>query len=296
MDIFAGSQRAEKNDMISDDVLNFIKEVIYKKSGIYFTDNRKYLLKNRVLRRIRECNMKSCEEYCRLFKNGSSINRISQEKELSMLLNYITVNETSFFRNEPQLNAFLNNVLFDVIKDNKDLNKKELTVWSAGCSTGEEPYTIALMLHENAISRANIRIIATDINDNALEYARRGRYKDNTLRRVPVPYLQKYFTYDGGTNFVIKDSIKNMVVFKHVNLLDEKELKFFRGFDIVFCRNVIIYFDDIVKKKVIKNIHRSLRTGGYLFIGHSESLHNILDSFQQFNFEKAQAYKKINTN
>ncbi|WP_243366498.1 CheR family methyltransferase [Fundidesulfovibrio soli] len=274
---------------ISDAEFVQLRDFIYKQAGIYIADNRKYLLENRLANRLKELNLRSFAEYYHFLQYDPS-----KKQELSKLFEVVTTNETSFYRNPPQLAVFQNNVLPEVLEKQRKLGARKLRIWSAGCSTGEEPYTIAIILHEVLKSEINswdIRITANDLSEAVLAAARNGVYNDYTLRTTPKEIVAKYFTADAG-KFKVKPEVKRLVQFGPINLSDRVMLKRVDRSQIVFCRNVIIYFDDEMKKNVIGSFYDNLQPGGFLLIGHSESLHNISRAFKPKHFPGAIVYLK----
>lgn len=257
-----------------DDFLQ-LRDFIYSQCGIYIPDNRKYLLENRLANRLKFLNLKGFEEYLYYLKYDNG-----RGQELSRLFDVITTNETSFFRNPPQLKVFQDIVLPRILKKNK--SKKTLHIWSAGCSTGEEPYTLAIVLREALKSEMpawNVRITANDLSESVVMTARRGIYTDYSLRTTPKEIIDKHFIEEGG-RFKIHQDLKSLVTFGQINLNDRAQLKMMPRSDIIFCRNVIIYFDDAMKKSVLNAFYDNLVPGGALFIGHSESLHHVSRSFK----------------
>jgi len=264
-----------------------IRDFIHERSGIFFAENKKYIIENRLTKRMTELGVKTYKDYFYLMKYDTT------QKEFNTLMNLITTNETSFFRNPPQLKAFSEEVL-PLIMDGKNKAKnKKLRIWSAGCSTGEEPYTIGIILRESIrdISSWQIEILANDISEQVLYAARRGIYNDVTLRSTDRFIVEKYFTRE-PEGHRISDDIKRFVKFSHMNLTDYKKMSMFRDVDVVFCRNVMIYFSEEVKKNIVRQFYHSLKPGGYLFIGHSESLHGISKSFKLVYFKNALVYNK----
>ncbi|MDR2891800.1 MAG: protein-glutamate O-methyltransferase CheR [Deltaproteobacteria bacterium] len=262
---------------ISNEEFIQLRDFIYKESGIYIAENRKYLIENRLNSRLKELNLKNFGEYYYYLRFDPR-----RRDELSKLFESITTNETSFYRNPPQLQVFQDIILKKVLDKLRAERTKKLRIWSAGCSSGEEPYTLAIMLHEvlkNEISSWDIKINAMDLSLAVLASARQGVYTDYALRTTPKEIVTKYFT-PKDKNFEIKPEVKRLVHFMQGNLSDRLGLKRLERSQIVFCRNVIIYFDDEMKKQVIASFYDNLLSGGYLFIGHSESLHNISRSFK----------------
>ncbi len=272
---------------LSDDVFKKLKDMIYDISGIFFSDQKKYLLETRLSKRISVLNLSNFEDYYNYLKFSPLKNA-----EIKELLNSVTTNETSFFRDMPQLEVFVD-VLKQIVQSPGNNAIKNIRIWSAACSTGEEPYTVGILIKENFFSSGiKFEIIGTDNSEKVLESAKKGIYNGYTLRNASQAILGKYFEKTGDDEYEIKDEIKNMTVFGNVNLISGNEVKKFGSFDIVLCRNVIIYFDAESKKKTIENIYESLKPGGYLFLGHSESLHSISSLFKLVGLGKTPLYKK----
>ncbi|MYL81837.1 protein-glutamate O-methyltransferase CheR [Desulfovibrio aerotolerans] len=287
--LFSKTISLRKELKISDAEFSQLRDFIYAQSGIYVADNRKYLVENRLATRIKELNLKSFAEYHAFLQYDAG-----RRQELNRLFEVITTNETSFYRNPPQLKVFQDMVLKDVLDKLKSLRQKRLRIWSAGCSTGEEPYTIAIILHEvlrSEIAGWDIRITANDLSEAVLAQAREGVYSEYSLRTTPKEIVARYFIADGA-NFKLKPEVKRLVSFGQINLSDRVQLKRVERSHIVFCRNVIIYFDDEMKKNVITAFYDNLLPGGQLLIGHSESLHNISRAFRPKHYPGAIIYSK----
>lgn len=261
---------------VSDEEFTQLRDFIYQQSGIYIAENRKYLIENRLSNRIKDLNLKTFSEYYYYLRFDPK-----RKDELARLFEAITTNETSFYRNPPQLEVFQKIILHKVLDAQRPKGRK-LRIWSAGCSTGEEPYTLSIMLHEelkSEISSWDIKITAMDLSEAVLASARRGIYTDYALRTTPKVIIDKWFI-PNGSNFEVKPELKKIITFQQGNLSDRLGLKRVERSHILFCRNVIIYFDDGMKKQVIESFYDNLLPGGYMFIGHSESLHNISRSFK----------------
>lgn len=264
-----------------------LRDLIHEKAGIYFADSKVYLMESRLQRRLKERNFNNFEDYFTYLKWGASNN-----DEFTHLINAVTTNETYFYREPNHYDALIQNVL-PILAANK--LKPEIKIWSAGCSTGEEPYTIAMLISQNpaCVGSKIVKIYASDISEQVLNAARCGAYTQHATRELPAD-LWKYFKEtEKGKIWTINDKIKSMVQFMHVNLFDAGQLKFFQNIDIIFCRNVIIYFNDEGKRGVINNFYDALASGGYLFLGHSESLHTISSAFKLVRFDKALVYQKL---
>ncbi|MBD5553644.1 MAG: chemotaxis protein CheR [Desulfovibrio sp.] len=274
---------------ITDEEFLLIRDFIYQQCGIFIAENRKYLVENRLSNRIKELNLKSYNEYYNYLRFDNN-----KRQELTKLFEVVTTNETSFFRNPPQLEVFQRVVLADAIADARKSGVKKLRIWSAGCSTGEEPYTLAIILHETLrgeIDNWDIKITANDLSEAVLAAARRGIYNEYALRTTPKEMVAKYFTKEGNV-YKINQALKRLVSFGQINLSDKEMLKRVEKSQIVFCRNVIIYFDDEMKRKVINAFYDNLLPKGVLIIGHSESLHNISRAFQLEHHKGTILYRK----
>ncbi len=275
------------NANLSDNVFNKLKDLIYEISGIYFSGQKKYLLETRLSKRLSVLNLPNFEDYYNYLKYS-----LSKDREIKELLNSVTTNETSFFRDMPQLEVFVD-ILKQVVQAAGNNAYKKIRIWSAACSTGEEPYTIGILIKENfPSSDIKFEIAGSDISEQVISSAKKGIYGSYTLRNTPPAILNKYFDRIGDDSYSIKDEIKKIAAFHNVNLMNAKEVKKLNEFDVVLCRNVIIYFDTESKKKAITNIYESLKTGGYLFLGHSESLHSITSLFKLVGLGKTPLYKK----
>lgn len=289
MSLFTKSISLGKELKISNEEFVQLRNFIYDKSGIYIADNRMYLLENRLANRIKALNLKSFGEYYYFLQYDPR-----KQQEMTKLFEAVTTNETSFFRNPPQLEVFQTKVLSEVIAAQRKAGQKVLRIWSAGCSTGEEPYTLAIIIHEvlkTELSSWSVRINAHDLSEAVLASAREGLYNDYTLRTTPKEYIPRYFTPEGD-KFRIKPEVKRLIQFGQINLNDKLALKRVERSHIVFCRNVIIYFDDAVKKQVIGAFYDNLLPGGFLLIGHSESLHNLSRAFKPIHHPGAIVYRK----
>jgi chemotaxis protein methyltransferase CheR len=286
--LFSKTISLGKELKITDQEFVNLRDFIYAECGIYIADNRKYLLENRLGNRLKKLNLKNFDEYYNFLRFDPA-----RGAEMKKLYEVITTNETSFYRNPPQLKVFQEEVLPDVLDSCRRKGRK-LRIWSAGCSTGEEPYTISIIIHEMLKAELpswDIRITANDLSERVLESARRGVYNDYTLRTMPEETAARYFDMDNGQN-KIKPEVKRLVSFGQINLRDRAQLKRVERSQVVFCRNVIIYFDDEVKKRVINAFYDNLLPGGYLIIGHSESLHNITRAFKPIHYPGAIIYQK----
>ena len=280
-----------KNIKMSDDSFHTLRDMIYDRSGMHFPDHKKYILENRLARRVEDSGFENYEKYIIYLKHDAG-----REKEFASLFNIITTNETFFFRDTNQLQAFESVALPDTVQKLKTKGSKKLRIWSAACSTGEEPYTLSMIVADKLsmpdYKDWDIEIHGSDISDGVLSSARRGEYNDYSVRNVSQQHLNKYFSKNGNGKYAIKPEVKKVVRLSNINLFDDSALRMYRGMDIIFCRNVLIYFDEASKKKVISSLYNSLVSGGYLFIGHSESLFNISRAFKLVNVNNVLIYQK----
>lgn len=275
---------------LTDMEFNALRDYIYKKSGIFFSERNRFQLETKIKIRFDATDCHSTIEYLKLLDDPKK-----NHNELNDLLNTITVNETSFFRDTFQISAIEKNIIPELIKKNDVLGFKQLRVWSAASSSGEEAYTIAILLAEylkDSISRWNIKIYATDINDNVLKMCKEGVYNKNSLRNTSQAIIEKYFKKIGSDKYIIRDDIKAMVIPEKCNLIDTSACKRYSGIDILLLRNVLIYFDKESKKKVLKMCYENLKDGGYMMVGHAETIFGLNNNFKVVYFVNVIGYKK----
>ncbi len=270
------------NAALTDSVFKQLRDFIYEKCGIYVSDSKKYLVEKKLATRLQERNLNSFEDYLSLIKYSSSA------EELNKLFDAITTNETYFFREPQQLSVCVDNVV-PMLLEKKPT--KDIKIWSAASSTGEEAYTLVMMLLEKRCC-SRIEVIGSDISNEVLESAKKAVYGSYSMRNVAEPYLSKYFRSNGWTH-ELDTSVKSMVRFMAINLIDAGKMRAVQGMDVIFCRNVLIYFDDKSKQKAVSLLYDSLRPGGFLFIGSAESLHNITRAFKPVMFNKVVAYQRV---
>mgnify|MGYP001806083964 CR=1 FL=1 len=275
---------------MSDEDFRLLRDLVYSHSGLWFDDHNAYLLEKRLSRRLVTHQLKSFREYYQFLR----FNR-KREQEMEEIMDLLTTNETYFFREEYQLKAFTEEIIPEICAAARGAKepKRRIRVWSAGCSTGEEPYTIAMLLLElESLHDWSIEIIGTDISQRVLQHARRGIYSASAFRATSEYFRTKYFTPQPDGSYRVMDNVRNLVTISHLNLLDSTRMKMLGSFDLIFCRNVIIYFDQAVKKKVVESFFRALRESGFLLLGHSESLMNITTLFNLRHFKNDMVYQK----
>jgi len=265
-----------------------LRDLIYKRSGIYFADSKKYFLEMHLRHRLKELKLRNFEDYYRYL-----LSRPSEDKEWMKLFDEITTPETFFFRDPQHFDVLRDNVIPE-ITSRKKYGVKRLTLWSAGCATGEEAYTLAMVLLEEsqtALKGWSFKVIGSDISMTALQKAKEGAYSDYSVRHVPDLYMKKYFIEVKGVYYVSND-VRRCVDFLRVNLSNDEEMRRMRYFDVIFCRNVLIYFDRRSKGEVLGRLYESLNPGGYLFLGSTETLFGIDSLFKPMRFPGCTAYKK----
>lgn len=275
---------------MDDATFKKFRDFVYEQCGISFTENKKYLLEGRIAKRLEAHNLTSFDDYYRLISNSTSA-----RDELPNLFEVVTINETYFFRNPPQFEALEQVILPEIMKAKMAQGgNKKLRIWSAASSSGEEAYTMSMLILEKIRPQfpgMQFEIVASDINTAVLEKARTGVYKEYSVRNMPAHYLNKYFTQEGD-KYILTPEVRNQVKFMCVNLYDTPTMRSMTGFDVIFCCNVLIYFDTQAKQQVVANLYDALNKGSYLFIGYSESLHGVSKAFKLVHFPKTIAYKK----
>jgi chemotaxis protein methyltransferase CheR len=266
-----------------------IRDLIYQVAGIFQPDNKLRMLEERCVKRMQAVGATGLHDYYECLTT-----RPIRQVELVNLLNEITVGETCFFRNQPQLDAVRHVVLPRILEARSGMALRHLRIWSAGCSTGEEPYTLSMLMMEEQNGRLKgwtFEVIATDLNERSIEHAKKGTYGAYSTRNLNSYFKQKYFSAD-GENLSINREVKAHVGINRVNLLDDARMAFLKGFDIIMCCNVLIYFDLLSKRRVIQHFYNNLLPHGYFFLGHSESLYGVSEDFRLVHLPSATAYVK----
>jgi chemotaxis protein methyltransferase CheR len=266
-----------------------IRDLIYQAAGIFHPDNKLRLLQDRCGRRMKELKVFTLREYFECLTI-----RPIRRMELNALLNEITIGETCFCRNLPQLDALRRVVIPAILQAKSNLPLRRLRIWSAGCSTGEEPYTLRMLLLEEARSLLKdwtIEILATDLNERSLAHATAGVYGNYSTRNLTPLYRQKYFVPHGDL-LQVSPAARANITFSRLNLSDDGRMTFMKSMDAIFCCNVLIYFDLASKRRVFQHFFNNLLPHGYLFLGHSESLFGVSDDFRLVHLPGATAYVK----
>jgi chemotaxis protein methyltransferase CheR len=272
---------------MSSEEFRLLRDFVYQHCGLNFTEDSKYLLEKRLGKRLLQHNLKTFKDYYYFLRYNPN-----KDQELSEVIDQLTTNETYFFREDFQLKTFVEDILPEIRKRKEREGQKSLRIWSAGCSSGEEPYTIAMLLLDQPWLRSwRVEIIGTDISYRVLHMAREGVYGDSSFRSTEPLQRQRFFTdYEGKSR--IRDEVRSLVSISHLNLFDTSRIALLGKMDAIFCRNVIIYFDKAGKKNVIENFFQRLVPEGFLLLGHSESLINLSTAFQLRHFQHDMVYQK----
>ncbi|HYP28627.1 MAG TPA: protein-glutamate O-methyltransferase CheR [Blastocatellia bacterium] len=280
----AGMCRGGQVPSITDTEYRLLRELVYEECGFNLGAEKRTFLESRIRRRMEELGMTNAGDYYFLVKHSSR-----REDELPAFLDSLMICETAFFRNSPQFDLLREQVLPDLISRKEKTGSRLIRVWSAGCSTGQEPYSALMTVLESLPDPDtwSVRVYASDLSYTALEMARRGAYRRDQVRGVGEALLAKYFEPAGG-RFVVSQSLKRRVAFRHENLKQEGGL---RELDIIFCRNVMIYFDARGQRRLVKQFTNCLIPGGYLFLGHAESLQGVSNQFSMIHRNKGIAYR-----
>jgi len=273
---------------ISDNDFEQLRDFIYNICGMYFHTTKKYFLESRLTRRMEATGSKTYQDYYLLLKSPRG------SEELKFLMDEITTNETYFFRNVPQLAALENKLLPELVETKNKMGFRKLRIWSAASSSGEEAYTMAMILLEKRPTLLKdwiIEIVGTDINETVIAQAKEGIYNAYSVRNIPELYKRKYIREENG-KFILSPDVKKFVTFNKLNLYEDSKMIFMKSFDFIFCANVLIYFDIASKSKVVQHFYNNLQPYGYFFVGQSESLHGVNDKFKTVHFPGGFGYKK----
>jgi len=289
--------------LLTDSELKLLQALIYQECGMHFDERRTHFLHDRLQRRLKECQLDSFYGYYRLLISPQG------KAELALLLENLTVNETSFFRNKAQLELFQRDVLEDILERKHARKDYSLRFWSAGCSTGQEPYTLVMMIadalsyyqlrnpipHESTLPKPlitppwRLEILASDISYSVLRTAQEGFYNEHQMSTVDYGCRLRYFD-KVGDRYVAKKAVKELIHFDFHNLKTEYLPQ--RN-DVIFCRNVMMYFDEPEQKRLLEKFARCLNSQGHLFVGHAESLLSLTDKFVIVHRNSGTAYQKV---
>lgn len=267
-------------DLLTNAEFDMFRKVIYDESGITFSSTNRSILDSRLKERLREKKLERVQDYYQLI--------MTDKNEMRTMLDSVTTNLTRFFRNQPHFDALVNYVIPKLIEMKRKVGNHHIKIWSAGCSTGEEPYTIAMVLKETLPMGFTFEVLASDISLKSLMIGKQGFYADSRVSGIPQDYLNKYFTKSTG-GYQVKDELMKCVRFDYHNLKHDSGQ---RNLDVVFCRNVLIYFDEAAQLDTINRFWNSMANKSYLFIGHSESLFGMNTQFEFLKTNWACLYQK----
>ncbi|MCF8204815.1 MAG: protein-glutamate O-methyltransferase CheR [Methylotenera sp.] len=272
--------------VVSDADFQKFREFFYRKTGIHFDDNKRYFVDKRLVDRMEATGAADFREYfvaLRFEREG---------QELQHLVNAMTVNETYFLREAYQFDCMSNDILNELVRIKP--RGERLRIWSIPSSTGEEPYSIAMHLLEKwpGIDAHDVEILSSDIDTQVLDAAQRGVYSARSVANLPKSWLDKYFTRRSEHEWVISRDLVAAVEFSRVNLSDPADTRRFRDIDLIFCRNLLIYFDDQSRRAAAEAMYDALRPGGFVCLGHSESMSRISALYRVRRFADAMVYQK----
>lgn len=269
---------------LSHDEMERVAELLYRWTGMTFGASKRYYIERRIGDRMAKIGMADARSYLGFVAGDLA--------ERETLINAFTINETYFYREDHQFAALAGEILPELIRTKRpgDL----VRIWSMPCSTGEEAYSIAIWLLENwpLVDAYNIEIVGSDIDTHALDQAREGRYAARALAKLPPAVVESYFEPELGHRRKIIDDLRESVRFVPANIVDRATLIGLGRFDVILCRNLLIYFDDASRIQAARNLHESLNPGGYLCLGHSESMTRISDKFAMARLEDAIVYRR----
>jgi len=267
-----------------EDFLKF-REFFYRKTGIQFDDSKRYFVDRRLIERVEATDSGCFRNYFMMLRFEAS------GDEIQTLTNLMTVNETYFFREDYQFKCMVNSLLPELTRHKKD--RSPIRIWSVPSSSGEEPYSIAMYLLEywSGIDQWDVEIISSDIDTKILNQARKACYSARSVANLPKSLLQKYFTAS-GQDYQICEDLRQAVEFTRVNLMNAADVRGYRDFDLIFCRNLLIYFDDLSRRQAADTFYDALRPGGFLCLGHSESMSRISSLYKARKFADSVVYQK----
>ena len=275
----------DKQELLTDDEFQKLRDFFYRKTGIFFEDNKRYFVDKRVRERM-DATRQDFRAYFTTVRFQSS------GAELQNLVNLLTVNETYFFREDYQMKCMVESMLPEIAS--RKAKNERVRIWSIPTSTGEEPYSLAIHLLEfwPQVNDYDVEIFGSDIDTKVLEAARRGVYSPRSVQYVPRHLLRKYFTEVAGGNFQIMKELRDSIDLRQLNLSDPVQTRTLYDFDIIFCRNLLIYFDDLSRRKAAETLYEALNPGGFLCLGHSESMSRMSNLYEIRKFPQAIVYQR----
>lgn len=271
MNVHAATSNREREYRLSDAEFEEIRRLVREHTGIALASSKRELVYSRLVRRLRRLKLDSFRDYLEVLARG-------EEAELEEFTNAITTNLTSFFR-EPHHFEFLAETAFPEL-EKRNAATRRLRIWSAGCSTGEEPYSLAMVLHEHLgrFRGWDVRILATDLDSNVLAHASAGVYREDRFEKMPASRRSRYFKPTRDGQHAATEELKSLITFRQLNLMHAWPMK--GPFDVVFCRNVVIYFDKPTQRQLFDRMAELQTAGDWLCIGHSESLFKVCERYQ----------------
>jgi chemotaxis protein methyltransferase CheR len=271
---------------LTDEIFLELRRAIAEASGIAFDERSRFILERRLLPRLRALRFESFEQYARYLLRAPEA-----AEEVGRMLEQVVIRETYFFREPQQFDAFWEEVLPRLARRNE--TSRRLRIWSAGCASGEEPYTIAmLVLVSELFPDWRVEILGTDLSPSAIQAARRGVFRGGSMRGIPEDFKARFFDVVGETSWRIDDSVRRLVSFETFNLIDARRYERYSGVDAIFCRNVLIYLGADARQVVVNGFHAALRDGGFLLLGHAEALAGRTTPFKVVRLRRDLAYQK----
>lgn len=269
---------------MTEEEFRLLRDLVRQQFGLYYDDSKAGLLKNRLLPRVTALGLTAFDEYYHYLRFNPG-----RAEELRRMVSHLTNNETYFFREMKQLEVFS-----DLLLKARNARKSTIRILSAGCSTGEEPYTLSILAQEKLglLPGVRLEIVGVDVDEKVLDKARSGQYFKNSFRATEPLIIHRYFQSQGEAR-VVRDSVRKPVHFAWANLVEDKSLLPLGKFDMILCRNVLIYFQDDTIKRVVENLGHVLDDDGALLLGHSESLVRITDAFEAERHPGAIVYRKV---
>jgi chemotaxis protein methyltransferase CheR len=272
-------------DTVTEDEFRRLCEFLYRRTGMIFTEAKRYYVERRINDRMKTTGSGSFSSYFARLRGD-------MDGEIEQFVNAFTVNETYFYREEHQLRCLISDLLPRRIATKA--RGEPIRIWSAPCSTGEEPYSIAIWLLENwtEVDAWEVEIVGSDIDTNVLEAARQGYYGARALMRLPPGLVEKYFESAGDGRWRILQDLRDSVRFSRANVVEAADTAIHGRFDVIFCRNMLIYFDDASRRLAAENLYESLLPGGYICLGHTESMSRISPLFEVSRHRDAIVYRR----
>jgi chemotaxis protein methyltransferase CheR len=270
---------------VTEEDFRKLAEFLYRRTGMVFTESKRYYVERRIAERMAATSSVTFSDYFAFLRS-------EVRDEVEHLINAFTVNETYFYREDHQLECLTKDLLRERIREKT--RGEGIRIWSAPCSTGEEPYSIAIWLLENwpEADSFDIEIVGSDIDTRVLDAARGGIFGKRALMKLPLPLVAKYFSQLDEERWIILDDLRQSVRFSHVNIVETRETRPQGRFDVIFCRNVLIYFDDESRRIAAENLYDNLLPGGYICLGHTESMSRISPLFEVCRYSDAIVHRK----